>query len=110
MDPPSYGIGRRESVTVQENTATKTVVVSHPTGLCLRGASAICKLAGIFEAEIVLIKDGQRVSATDAMEIALLAAECGTQIELEATGPDAEEAVDALAALFAQNFGLVTGT
>lgn len=95
---------------MKENTAARTVVVSHPTGLCLRGASAICKLAGIFEAEVALIKDGQQVSATDALEIGLLAAECGTQIELEATGPDAEEAVEALAALFAQNFGLAAGT
>lgn len=95
---------------MQENTATRTVVVSHPTGLCLRGASAICKLAGFFEAKVVLVKDEQRVSATDALEIGLLAAECGTQIQLEATGPDAEEAVEALDALFAQNFGLPTET
>ena len=92
--------------TVSDNTATRTVVVSHPNGLCMRGASAICQFADVFEAKIDLIKDGQRASATEALEILLLAAECGSQVMLEATGPDAEEAVEALAKLFADNFGL----
>jgi phosphocarrier protein HPr len=91
---------------VSENTATRTVVVSHPTGLCLRGASAICQLARGFQSRIEIVKDGQRVSVTDALEIVLLAAECGSQLVLEATGPDAEEALDALMKLFADNFGL----
>ena len=91
---------------MSENTATRTVVVSHPNGLCMRGASSICQFAGVFQAKIELIKDGQRVSVEDALEIVLLVAECGSQLVIEATGPDAEEAVDALAKLFADNFGL----
>ena len=90
---------------MSENTATRTVVISHPTGLCLRGVSAICQLARGFQSRITIVKDGQRVS-TDALEIVLLAAECGSQLVLEATGPDAEEALDALMKLFADNFGL----
>ncbi len=95
-----------EFSTVSDNTATRTVVVSHPNGLCMRGASAICQFADVFEAKIDLVKGEHRASATEALEILLLAAECGSQIELEATGPDAEEALDALAELFAENFGL----
>lgn len=91
-----------------ENRATRTVVVSNPTGLCMRGASAICQLAEVFDSKIELIRGEQRVSATDALEIVLLTAECGTQVVLEAAGPDAEEALDALAQLFANNFGIIT--
>ena len=65
---------------MSDNTATRTVVVSHPNGLCMRGASAICQFAEVLEAKIELVKDGQRVSATDALEIVLLAAECGSQV------------------------------
>ena len=72
----------------------------------MRGASSICQLVQGFQSKIEIVKDGQRVSATDALEIVLLVAECGTQLELEAEGPDAEEAVDALVKLFADNFGL----
>ena len=64
-----------------------------------------CLLARGFQSRIEIVKDGQRVS-TDALEIVLLAAECGSQLVLEATGPDAEEALDALMKLFADNFGL----
>ena len=72
----------------------------------MRGAIAIRQFTDVFEAKIDLIKDGQRVSATDVLEIVLLAAKCASQLVLEATGPDAEEALDALVKLFADNFGL----
>jgi phosphotransferase system HPr (HPr) family protein len=91
---------------VPGNTATRTVVVSHPTGLCLRGASSISQLARRFQSRIELIKDAQRINATDTLQIASLGAGYGSQLVLEATGPDAEEALDALVKLFATNFGL----
>lgn len=91
---------------MSEETVSRTVVVSNSTGLCMRGASAICQLADLFESKISLNKDGQCVSTTDALEIVLLAAECGSEIVVEATGGDAEEAVEALIALFANDFGL----
>ncbi len=91
---------------MSEKAVARTVVVSHPNGLCLRGASSICRLADGFQSNIELVKDGQRVSARDALEIVLLTAERGSQIVLEATGPDAEQALNALSRLFADNFGL----
>ena len=95
-----------EHSTVSEHTATRTVAVSNPTGLHLRRASAICQLAHRFQSSIDLIKDGHRASATETIEVLLLAAECGSQIELEAKGEDAEDALNALAKLFADDFGL----
>ena len=88
-----------------ENTNTRTIVVSHPTGLCLRGASSIRQLARGFQSRIEIVKDGQRVSATDVLQVASLAAECGSQLLVEATGPDAREALEALEDLFADHFG-----
>jgi len=69
-------------------------------------ASFPCQLADQFQSKIELAQDERRASATEALELALLAAECGSQIRLQATGPDAEEAVNALAKLFADAFGL----
>jgi len=90
---------------VSDNSAARTVVVSHPNGLCMRGASSICRLACRFQSEIKLVKEGQRVSTADPLEIVLLAAEHGSQLVVEAAGPDAEEALDALVKLFADHFG-----
>ncbi len=90
-----------------DNSAARTVVVSHPNGLCMRGASSVCRLARRFLSKIELVKDGQRVDTADPLEIVLLAAESGSQLEVVATGPDAEEAANALAQLFANQFGVM---
>ena len=50
-------------------------------------------------------KDGQSVGGTSIMGLMTLAAAPGSSIELAATGPQAEAAVDALAALVADGFG-----
>jgi len=39
------------------------------------------------------------------MGVMMLAAECGSSITIRATGPDAEKAAEALAALVADGFG-----
>ncbi len=91
---------------MSENAAARTVVVSHPTGLCLRGASSISQLARGFQSRIEIVKEGERATATNVLQVVSLAVERGSQLVLEATGPDAEEALDALEKLFANNFGL----
>ena len=91
---------------MSDSPVSRTVAVSHPTGLCLRGAGAICRLARRFQSRIEIVKDGNRVSASDALQVVSLGAECGSRLVLEATGPDAEEALDALVKLFAGSFGL----
>ena len=52
-----------------------------------------------------VIKDGQSVGGTSIMGLMTLAAAPGSTIELEADGPEAEAALDALAALVAEGFG-----
>jgi phosphocarrier protein HPr len=91
---------------MSESTATRTIVVSHLTGLCLRGANFIRQLALGSQSRIEFVKEGQRVSATDILHVVCLGAASGSQLVLEATGPDAEEALDALEKLFADNFGI----
>jgi phosphocarrier protein len=55
---------------------------------------------------VELVKDEQRVSATDVLQVVSLGAVFGSELVLEATGPDSEEVLDALVELFAANFGL----
>lgn len=72
----------------------------------MRGASAIAQLAHRFRSRIEIAKAGQRVHATDVLQVVSLGAACGSLLDLEATGPDAEHALEALEKLFAENFGL----
>ena len=74
-------------------------------GLHARPAARIVRLANSFASEIELAKDGLEVNGKSIMGVMMLAAECGSSIVIRAQGPDAEQAVQALAELVASGFG-----
>jgi phosphotransferase system HPr (HPr) family protein len=90
---------------MSENTISRALVVSLPEGLCLRPSHSVAQLARRFKSRIEIVNDGERATASDILQVIALGAACGTQLVLEATGPDAEEALDALEKLFADDFG-----
>ena len=51
------------------------------------------------------VDDDERVDGKSIMGMMMLAAEQGVELELEATGPDADALLRALAELIAANFG-----
>ena len=87
-----------------ETTAFRTVVVSNPQGLHARPADLFVKLASQYESNIEVIKDGEHVDGKSILAILTLAAVQGTQLRIEAAGPDAEAALDSLADLVLRNF------
>lgn len=74
-------------------------------GLHARPAARIVRLASSFNADIEISKDGVGVNGKSIMGVMMLAAECGSSITIRATGSDAEQAAEALAALVAEGFG-----
>jgi phosphotransferase system HPr (HPr) family protein len=84
--------------------ATRTVTVANPDGLHIRAASLIAKVTGQVPAKVELVKGSQRVDATDVLQIISLCALEGDQLLLEATGSNADAALEALAELFANGF------
>ena len=85
-------------------SASRTVVIGNPQGLHARPADLFVKLASRYESNIEVIKDGERVDGKSILAILTLAAVQGTQLRIEATGPDAEAALEALADLVLRNF------
>jgi phosphocarrier protein len=83
---------------------SRTVTVGTPQGLHARPADLFVKLASRYQSTIVVIKDGERVDGKSILAILTLAAVQGTQLQIEANGPDAEEALTALAELFLRDF------
>jgi phosphotransferase system HPr (HPr) family protein len=83
---------------------SRTVVVNNPQGIHARPADLIVRLAKQFQANIEFVKDNYRVDGKSILNLMTLAAEQGTQLTIEADGPDAQAALDALAELFAANF------
>jgi phosphotransferase system HPr (HPr) family protein len=68
-------------------------------GLHLRAAERFVTTANRFEAEIRLMHEGRAVNGKSILDLVTLGAECGTQMVLEACGPDAASAARALADL-----------
>ena len=84
--------------------ARRSVGVCNTRGLHARASAKFVKLAAQFEAEVRVSKDGQTVDAQSIMGLMMLAAGPGCLLEIEAEGPQAEAAVDALAALVNARF------
>jgi phosphocarrier protein len=74
-------------------------------GLHARASAKFVKCAEQFEAEITVSRDGHSVPGTSIMGLMMLAAQMGSTILVEATGPEAGPAVEALSRLVADRFG-----
>ena len=83
---------------------TRTVVVTNPQGLHARPADLFAKTATRFASKIELVKGRERVDGKSILSLLTLAAVAGTQLLIEADGPDAEQALDALAKLVERDF------
>ena len=73
-------------------------------GLHARASAKFVKCAEAFDADIAVSRDGQTVPGTSIMGLMMLTAAQGTSITVSATGPQAEAALAALAALVASKF------
>lgn len=85
-------------------TLVREVVVSNSQGLHARPADALAREARKWQSRIELVADSQRADGKSILELLTLAAEAGTRLVVEATGPDAREALEAIGGLFARNF------
>ena len=77
-----------------------TVTVKNSKGLHLRPADALVKKAQEFASTIAIVRHGERFDAKSVLEIMTLGAVQGTELQLEAQGGDAEQAIEELAAMF----------
>jgi phosphocarrier protein HPr len=82
----------------------KTVTIVNRLGLHARAAAKLVTLAAKHRSTVLVRKDGREVSGKSIMGVMMLAAAQGSHITLVAQGPDAAEALEALAALVANRF------
>ncbi len=80
------------------------IKVINSLGLHARPASMIVQVASKYDSEITLKKDDVKVNAKSIMGVMLLAAEKGSEVEIEAIGDDSKEAVVAVKELFIRKF------
>ena len=82
----------------------RRLTIVNRRGLHARAAARFVQLAGEFDAEVTVAKDGAEVSGLSIMGLMMLAAAPGALLELKARGEQARQAVDAIAALVAGGF------
>ena len=85
---------------------TRELTLLNRYGMHVRPAGLFAKTASKYDAEIEVAKDGNVVSGKSIMALMTLEAVCGSVLKISASGPQAEEALDELAALVARKFDI----
>ncbi len=86
------------------DSATTQVTIINKLGLHARPAMSFVDMSNSFTSDIKVTKDGQTADGKSIMQLMMLAAPKGTELQIDAQGPDAQEAVDALVKLVKSKF------
>lgn len=84
---------------------SKELTLINKLGLHARAAAKFVNLASGFESEVTISRNGKTVNGKSIMGVMMLAASCGTTIEVNATGNDAEQALQQIEQLVQDRFG-----
>jgi len=83
----------------------RPVTIINKLGLHARATNKLVATASRFNSRITLRAKGREVDARNIMQVMMLAASQGTEVEVTADGPDENEAIEALVALIDDYFG-----
>ena len=85
---------------------SSSVVIKNKTGLHMRPAAEFLRCAAGFQSQVTLIRsdDGRRGNAKSALSLLKMELVQGTEIRLEAEGPDEQKAVETLIGLINSGF------
>jgi phosphocarrier protein len=83
----------------------RDIRIVNKLGLHARASAKLTQLASQFTCGVWLTRNGRRVNAKSIMGVMMLAAGLGSTVELETDGADENEAMEAIAKLFAERFG-----
>ncbi len=89
---------------VGPDTLRAEIAIVNRLGLHARAAARFVEVANRFTAEVTVTNGDESVSGKSILGLMMLAAAEGTTLTVETSGPDAEAAIDAIAALVAARF------
>ena len=87
-------------------TVSGSFEITNVRGLHARPASLFVQEASGYDADITVQNEttGAKVDGKSLMGLLMLAAPCGTRLKIVASGPDADQALDALGGLIMKGF------
>lgn len=83
----------------------REITIVNKLGLHARAAAKFVTLASGFAADIRLLRNSRQVNGKSIMGVMMLAAAKGTRLEIQASGEDAQQALDCLEEIVQQRFG-----
>lgn len=108
IDPRTFD-DRRENALIQSDeespALTQEFIVANRMGIHARVAAQIVKVACRFESEVVIAKSEVAANAKSILDVMSLFCPFGSKVFVTARGPDAAQALSALATLFQTKFG-----
>ncbi len=81
------------------------VIVSNKLGLHARPSALLVRAATKYRSDFFIEKDGTKVNGKSIMGVMMLAAECGSHLELIADGVDEDFLLNELSDLIQSGFG-----
>ncbi|HTQ77123.1 MAG TPA: HPr family phosphocarrier protein [Burkholderiales bacterium] len=84
--------------------ASAELLIVNKLGLHARASAKLTQVASGFKCDIWITRNGRKVNAKSIMGVMMLAAGKGATITVEATGEDADAAIEALRKLIADRF------
>jgi len=84
--------------------APRKVRIINPLGVHARSSARIVELASRFRSRVSLAVNGRSADARSIVAVMLLAASVGSIVSIEADGPDAQEAIEAMTTLISGRF------
>ncbi|MEQ6918366.1 HPr family phosphocarrier protein [Halomonas aquatica] len=82
----------------------RKLTLTNRRGLHARAATKLVQCCQPFDARVTVHRGGQQADAGNIMSLLILAAPCGTELEVCTDGEDAEAALEAIIALFEARF------
>jgi len=83
---------------------SRKLTLTNRRGLHARAATKLVQCCQPFDARVTVWRGNQQADAGNIMSLLILAAPCGTELEISAEGKDAEAALEAITALFEARF------
>lgn len=84
---------------------SEQIEIINKLGLHARAAAKFVGTATRFESSIKIAKNGREVDGKSIMSVMMLAASCGSFVEISCEGADQEEAMTAIKDLINDRFG-----
>ncbi|HMF06634.1 MAG TPA: HPr family phosphocarrier protein [Methylocella sp.] len=104
-DAISHEPGDRSAPEPPANVLVATFEIINRKGLHARATAKLVQCIDGFDAAVTISRNGETVGGSSIMGILTLGAGIGTTITVTAAGPEAAQAMDAIAALLASRFG-----